>query len=222
MALRRLLIVDDDDAMRRLIRLNLPDGYEVIDTGDPEQALALTMEHRPDAILLDLRMPKISGIDLCRSLSSCSKSQPIPVFLVSGEPAADTQRYCKELGAAGYFEKPIDFDALRGCLARLQKQNAIPRAEVRVRLRVHIKIAGVDAHGTDFQEKAYTENVSLSGFLCSCVAALRMDSIVAVYLMEPREQYVGQARAVRSESSASPSVRYGFRFMEKKGPWVLD
>ena len=222
MALRRLLIVDDDDAMRRLIRLNLSDGYEIFDTGDPEQALALTMEHKPDAILLDLRMPKISGIDLCRSLSSCSKTQPIPVFLVSGEPAADTQRYCNELGAAGHFEKPIDFDALRGCLARLQKQNAVPRTEVRVRLRVHIKIAGVDAHGTDFQEKAYTENVSLSGFLCSCVATLRMDSIVAVYLMEPREQYVGQARAVRSESSASPSVRYGFRFMEKKGPWVLE
>jgi CheY-like chemotaxis protein len=222
MGLKRLLIVDDDDAMRRLIRLNLSDGYEIIDTGDPAQALALTMEHKPDAILLDLRMPKISGIDLCRTLGSCSKTQPIPVFLVSGEPAADTQRYCKDLGAAGAFEKPIDFDAMRSCLARLQKQNAIPRSEVRVRLRVHIKITGVDAHGKDFQEMAYTENVSLSGFLCSCVTALRMDSLMGIYLMEPREQYVGQARAVRSESSAAASARYGFRFNEKKGPWVLD
>lgn len=220
--MKRLLIVDDDDAMRRLVRLNLSDSYEIIDTGDPEQALALAMEHKPDAILLDLRMPKMSGIDLCRTLSTCSKTQPVPVFLVSGEPAADTQRYCKELGAAGAFEKPIDFDALRGCLARLQKQNAIPRAEVRVRLRVHIKISGVDSHGKSFEEKAYTENVSLSGFLCSCVAALRMDSVVEVYLMEPREQYVGSARAVRSESSAPPSMRYGFRFVEKKGSWVLD
>lgn len=220
--MKRLLIVDDDDAMRRLVRLNLSDSYEIIDTGDPEQALALAMEHKPDAILLDLRMPKMSGIDLCRTLSACSKTQPVPVFLVSGEPAVDTQRYCKELGAAGFFEKPIDFDALRGCLARLQRQNAVPRAEVRVRLRVHIKIAGLDAHGKNFKEKAYTENVSLSGFLCSCVAALRMDSMVEVYLMEPREQYVGSARAVRSESSAPPSMRYGFRFVEKKGPWVLD
>jgi DNA-binding response OmpR family regulator len=222
MGLKRLLIVDDDDAMRRLIRLNLSDGYEIIDTGDPEQALALTMEHKPDAILLDLRMPKISGIDLCRTLGSCSKTEPIPVFLVSGEPAADTQRYCKELGAAGSFEKPIDFDALRGCLARLQKQNAVPRSEVRARLRVHVKITGVDAHGKNFQEKAYTENVSLSGFLCSCVTALRMDSLMEIYLMEPGEQYVGKARAVRSESSVTPSTRYGFRFMEKKGPWVLE
>jgi len=222
MGLRRLLIVDDDDAMRRLLRLNLSDSYEIIDTGKPEEALALSMEHKPDAILLDLRMPKISGIDLCRTLGSCSKTEPVPVFLVSGEPAADTQRYCKELGAAGYFEKPIDFDALRGCLARLQKQNAVPRAEVRVRLRVHIKITGVDAHGADFQEKAYTENVSLSGFLCSCVTALRMNSEVEVYLMEPGEQYVGKASAVRSESAAASSMRYGFRFLEKKGAWVLE
>lgn len=222
MGLRRLLIVDDDDAMRRLIRLNLSDGYEIIDTGKPEEALALTMEHKPDAILLDLRMPKISGIDLCRALSACSKTQPVPVFLVSGEPAADAQRYCKELGAAGHFEKPIDFDALRSCLARLQKQNAVPRSEVRVRLRVHIKIVGADSQGKDFQEKAYTENVSLCGFLCSCVTALRMESVVEVYLMEPGEHYVGKARAVRSESGAAPSMRYGFRFLEKKGPWVLD
>ena len=220
--MKRLLIVDDDNAMRRLVRLNLSDSYEIIDTGDPEQALALAMEHKPDAILLDLRMPKMSGIDLCRTLSACSKTQPVPVFLVSGEPAADTQRYCRELGAAGAFEKPIDFEALRGCLARLQKQNAIPRAEVRVRLRVHIKIAGVDSRGKNFEEKTYTENVSLSGFLCSCIAALQMDSVVKVYLMEPREQLVGNARAVRSESAAPPSTRYGFRFLEKAGPWVLD
>ena len=220
--MKRLLIVDDDDAMRRLVRLNLSDSYEIIDTGDPEQALALAMEHKPDAILLDLRMPKMSGIDLCRTLSTCSKTQPVPVFLVSGEPAADTQRYCQELGAAGAFEKPIDFYALRSCLTRLQKQNAVPRAEVRVRLRVHIKISGLDAQGKNFEEQAYTENVSLSGFLCSCVAALRMDSIIEVYLMEPREQHIGSARAVRSESSAPPSTRYGFRFVEKKGPWVLD
>jgi DNA-binding response OmpR family regulator len=66
-----------------------------------------------------LRMPKLSGIDLCRTLGACCKTQPVPVFLVSGEPAVDTQRYCKELGAAGSFKKPIDFEALRGCLARL-------------------------------------------------------------------------------------------------------
>jgi hypothetical protein len=108
--------------------------------------------------------------------------------------------------------------AWRACKSR----TLFPRAEVRVRLRVHIKIAGVDAQGKNIEEKAYTENVNLSGFLCSCVAPLRMDSVVETYLMEPREQLVGKARAVRSESSVPPSTRYGFRFVEKTGPWVLD
>jgi hypothetical protein len=49
-----------------------------------------------------------------------------------------------------------------------------------------------------------------------------MDSVVETYLMEPREQLVGKARAVRSESSVPRSTRYGFRFVEKTGPWVLD
>jgi len=45
----------------------LVQGYEVIDTQDPEQALGLALEHKPDAILLDLMMPKFSGFELCQS-----------------------------------------------------------------------------------------------------------------------------------------------------------
>ena len=55
----KLLIVDDEEAMRRLLRINLADRYEIIDTGNPEQALALAMQDKPNAILLDLRMPEL-------------------------------------------------------------------------------------------------------------------------------------------------------------------
>jgi CheY-like chemotaxis protein len=111
--MKRLLIVDDDDAMRRLFRINLSDNYEIIDTADPEQALALAMEHKPDAILMDLQMPKFSGLDLCRAFSSISKTQPIPIFVVSGETGMEAKESCRGMGTSGYFEKPIDFDALR-------------------------------------------------------------------------------------------------------------
>jgi DNA-binding response OmpR family regulator len=50
----------------------LSEGYEVIDTVDPEQALGLALEHKPDAILLDLMMPKFSGFELCQSFCSLS------------------------------------------------------------------------------------------------------------------------------------------------------
>src|SRR5260370_1398750 len=67
----KLLIVDDDQALRRLMHLELSDSYEVIDTGEPEHGLALALEHRPDAILLDLRMPKYSGYALCQTCTWC-------------------------------------------------------------------------------------------------------------------------------------------------------
>ena len=57
----KLLVVDDDDALRRLMRLELCDSYEVLDSGEPQHGLALALEHQPDTILLDLRMPKYSG-----------------------------------------------------------------------------------------------------------------------------------------------------------------
>jgi CheY-like chemotaxis protein len=49
----KLLVVDDDEALRRLMELELGDTYEVLSTGEPERGLALALEHRPDVILLD-------------------------------------------------------------------------------------------------------------------------------------------------------------------------
>src|ERR1700690_4338057 len=114
--MRKVLVVDDDEALRRLVRLELCDTYQVIESGEPEQGLALALECRPNAILLDLRMPKYSGYDLLQTFTSFSCTQMIPVIVVSGEGGSQTKERCKELGAAAYFEKPIDFDALRVCL----------------------------------------------------------------------------------------------------------
>jgi DNA-binding response OmpR family regulator len=218
----KLLIVDDDEAIRRLIRLNLCDAYEIIDTGEPEQGLALAMEHKPDVILLDLRMPNYSGYELCKTLTSFSRTQLIPVFIVSGEAGAQTKEYCRDLGAVAYFEKPIDFDALR---ARLTEQVAAGkkerRGEVRVRLRVPLKLRGADIHGKPFEALTTSENVSQSAFLCGCTVALQKDSLVDVFLVSGDEQFVGKARVVRSELEDTPCPRYACRFVEKTKFWVL-
>jgi CheY-like chemotaxis protein len=71
------------------------------------------IDRRPDAISLDLRMPKYSGYELLQTFTSLSRTQMIPVIIVSGEAGGKTKEHCKQLGAASYFEKPIDFDALR-------------------------------------------------------------------------------------------------------------
>ena len=222
MGVRRLLIVDDDAAIRKLFRLNLADDYEIIDTDDAEQALGLALEHKPDAILLDLRMPKFSGFDLCRTFSSLSKTQLIPIFVVSGHQDASTADALKELGAAGFFEKPIDFGALRARLAKVKRQIAVPRSEVRVQLSITLKLRGVDVHGEKFDEAALTENVSLSGFLCRCAADMQKDSVVEVFLARGGNKPAGSARCVRSDKIEGAATQYGFRFTEKTSEWILQ
>ncbi len=219
----RLLIVDDDDAMRRLLRLNLADSHEIIDTGDPEQALALALQHKPDAILLDLRMPKFSGFELCQTFTSFSSTQLIPVFVVSGEAGARTKTICRDLGATEYFEKPVDFEALRSSLEKvLRGKRPERRGEVRVRLRVALKLRGSDMSGKPFEALTTTENVSLSAFFCGCPAVLKKDAAVEVFLLSGGDQYVGSARVVRSEWIDTPYPRYAFHFIEKVGDWVLQ
>ena len=219
----KLLVVDDDEALRGLMRLELGDAYEIIDSGEPEQGLALALEHRPEAILLDLRMPNYSGYELLQAFTSLSRTQTIPVIIVSGEGGGQTKEHCKQLGAAGYFEKPIDFEALRACLRQAAKSQRTPtRTEVRVRLRLPLKLGCTDSCGKQFSEVATTENVSLSGFLCGCTAELSVGSIVDVYLTSRGEPFVGKAKIVHVDSNSAALRRYGCRFIEKTGPWVLQ
>src|SRR5258708_4612372 len=114
--MKKLLIVDDDEALRGLLRRRLSGTYIVFETGEPDQAMALALEHRPDAILLDLRMPKFDGFELCRNFRSLSYTSNLPIFVVTGESGSH-KKECETIGATGYFEKPIDFVKLNQTLA---------------------------------------------------------------------------------------------------------
>jgi CheY-like chemotaxis protein len=218
----KVLIVDDDEALRKLMRIELSSSHEIIDTSEPEQGLALALEHSPEVVLLDLRMPKYSGYELCQTLTSLSLTQKIPVMIVSGEAGAQTKEHCRQLGAVGYFEKPIDFDALRAALDQIATtRRHVPRGEVRVRLRVPLKLRGNDVDGAKFNELATTENVSLSGFLCDSTIKLRVGAIVEVFLTGAGEELAGKATVVHCDGKGAPVYRYGCRFVEKTGPWIL-
>jgi DNA-binding response OmpR family regulator len=219
----KILIIDDDPSVRWLLRQQLESLYEIADTGNPEEALAIALQVKPDCILLDLMMPKFSGFELCQTLASLSYTQQIPILIVSGEPAAQYEASCKRLGAAGYFEKPVNLDELKariaGVLNARQKEH---RAEVRVRLNVNLKLQGMDADGTTFEVVTHTENVSASGFRCICIGQLKLGSIIAVFTVNDREAYVGKARVVWVDSRNTAWPVCGFRFVEKPRLWVLQ
>jgi DNA-binding response OmpR family regulator len=217
----RILIVDDDEDMRGMMRARLSTSYEIFDTGEPESVLALTLEHRPDAILLDLSMPKVSGFELCRALSSLSFTKQIPIFVVSGNDVKN-RAFCQNLGAVGYFTKPIDFEKLKTQLEEvIRSKGTENRADVRVALRVTLRLKGKSRSGAYFEVHASTENVSKGGFLCSCATSLDEATTVQVTLCGDSELDLGNARLVRVVT-AEASNRYGFQFIGSAGAKLLE
>ncbi|OLB24181.1 MAG: hypothetical protein AUH15_01640 [Acidobacteriales bacterium 13_2_20CM_55_8] len=112
--MQRILIVDDDESMRGLLRARLSDSYEIIDYRQSRTSFRAGLEHKPEAIFLDLMMPKFSGFELCQSLRSVSYTSRIPIFVISGEAGITHKKHCEDLGATAYFEKPVDFIKLKG------------------------------------------------------------------------------------------------------------
>lgn len=222
--MEKILVIDDDDAMRSLIKMRLSDAYETIDTGNPVQALELALEHKPRAILLDLMMPDCSGFELCQSLHNLSYTARIPIFVVTGESAAKYRDYMSNLGAAGFFEKPIDFAKLKSRLATECHGGPLERrAHVRVRMRLILKIKGTDDANRSFEQLTATENVSAGGFLCTLPLALSLNSSFQVFLTGAgHDRFVGQARAVRREAPDTPWQRYAFEFTEPSPEWILQ
>ncbi len=218
----KLLIVDDEEAIRRLLRINLADRYEILDTGVSGEALAMAMQGKPNAILLDLRMPNYSGFELCRTFKSMTSTQLIPIIIISGEGGATTKLFCKELGATAYLEKPVDFEALRATLAKvLGAAQHERRHEMRVRLRAMLKLRGIDLNGKPFDEVTGTENLSKNTFFCGCTVALKTGSTIEVTFATEGTKFHGKACVVRSEGNGTPYPRYAFRFVEKTDAWIL-
>lgn len=211
-AKQRVLVVDDDAAARELIRAYLDDRYEVIDTGDPEQALRITLECKPSAILLDLSMPGFTGFELCKTFSSLGFTQDIPIFIVSSEDQRN-KAFCESLGALDYFQKPVDGDRLRARLelviaGKKPERRAAPRTNTRLALRLKWK----DRDGSARESRTVTENVSATGFLCGCKEPLEIGTRLQVFFGDDGEHYMGTANVVRVQEAGTDRL-YGCHFI---------
>jgi DNA-binding response OmpR family regulator len=163
----RILIIDDDEAIRRMLRFRLKDEHEIMDAPSPREGLILALQQKPDAILVDLMMPAHTGFEVCQTLTSLSFTQLIPVFVISGAPKAIYKDFCDALGARGYFEKPVEFHALQTSLAAvLSEERENRRREARVRLKVGLKLCGRNAKQDAFEVLTFTDDVSSRGFSC--------------------------------------------------------
>lgn len=115
----RILIVEDDVMMQRVLRDTLkPEGFEVLTCGDGENALTRAPEDKPDLVILDMNLPGISGLDVCRALKANAATRHIPVLMLTGEAKEVSLRVQSlDSGADDYLFKPLGGKAL---LARVR------------------------------------------------------------------------------------------------------
>lgn len=114
----KILIAEDEQDILDLIIFTLEfGGYEVIPTSNGEEALKMTREHIPDLVLLDVRMPLLSGYQVCSEIKSDVVTQHIPVIFLSAKGQEAEIKTGYEKGAIDYILKPFAPDQL---LNRLQ------------------------------------------------------------------------------------------------------
>lgn len=115
-----LLIVDDEDGIRTLVRMTLVgDSYHILEAREGQQALELARSHHPDLILLDVMLPDMSGIEVCRALKTDPAMMSTTVLMLTAKAQQSDLGEAEVAGADGYFTKPFS------PLALLQRVEAV-------------------------------------------------------------------------------------------------
>jgi len=104
----KILVVDDEPDAVELVKFNLKGaGYEVITAADGEEALAKARMALPDVIVLDLMLPEVDGLEVCKILRRDPKTSGIPIIMLTAKAAEIDRVLGLELGADDYVTKPF-------------------------------------------------------------------------------------------------------------------
>ena len=104
----RILVVEDEADLRQVLEYNLRDaGHDVVAFAEGRKALGYALEQSVDLVLLDLMLPDISGLEVCRSLKANPKTREVPVVMVTARGEEIDRVVGFELGADDYVVKPF-------------------------------------------------------------------------------------------------------------------
>ena len=148
-----VLVVDDERALVGMIASLLgEDGHEVVTAYDGETALRRHADESPDLVILDRKLPRLSGDEVCRRIRAAS---PTPILMLTGERGPDERAKLLDLGADDYLEKPFSPRELRSRVrALLRRASPVAPSQTAAsvgRLRVDPKthVASVDGAALD-------------------------------------------------------------------------
>ena len=112
MSQQTILVVEDSPTARRNTVNALEEaGYRVVTASDGEEAIAAADEHRPDAVVLDIILPKKNGYQVCRQLKQ-DPERAVPVLMVTAKDQEKDRVWGHRQGADAYLPKPVQKDAL--------------------------------------------------------------------------------------------------------------
>ena len=104
-----VLVVDDEDMTRQMLSTLLKlDGHDCMEAEDGLEALEKALEFNPDAIILDVMMPKMDGITVCKKLRADPATAYVPIIMLSGQSRVNAEGEGLEAGANAYLRKPMN------------------------------------------------------------------------------------------------------------------
>lgn len=107
MSKAKILIVDDEPDIRDILKITLSDDYEVIEATNGQEAIAIVKANTPDLILLDYKMPVMSGIEVCETVKSDILLQHLPIIMLTGKGEVSDKVSGINAGADDYIVKPF-------------------------------------------------------------------------------------------------------------------
>lgn len=126
---RTLLVVEDDAALRDTIAYNLRrEGYHVVTAADGVAALQLALQQPPALVLLDLMLPRLDGLDVCRQLRAKPETAHVPILMLTARGEESDKVVGLELGADDYVTKPFSWNELRARVRALLRRGDQPVA----------------------------------------------------------------------------------------------
>ena len=111
----KILIAEDERDIRELVKYSLTfAGFEVVEASNGIEAVDRTVAEKPDLILMDVRMPKMTGYEACRQLKAIDEVKDIPVIFLSAKGQESEIQQGMDVGAVEYILKPFAPDYLTG------------------------------------------------------------------------------------------------------------
>ena len=126
---KKILIVEDDPKSMKVIMMVLkPHGYTLLEASDGEEALEIAVRDKPDLIMMDMQLPKMSGLEVTRRLKQMPAFNHTPIIAVTASAMKGDREKMIEAGCAAYLSKPINTRELPEVVAEMlsQRQKITP------------------------------------------------------------------------------------------------